>query len=561
MRFRSREIRRGIFYRDIIFGGKYLSISFILSLVFFTFLIDFFVLGRSLKKAIVATSLPFFYLLFSIFSSYMITRTKTLHRTIYLGMFSFYVFSYFLSTLFILFLLHGHLWQIIYNVWGAYTLAMSSLMIYYITYSFWRTVVAVAISGGILIGIGYFAIDWKILIISFCILMVPTLMISAIMEKKEMQQNKMSHIAKAYFESFLGNYKAIEGIQEVVGSFEEMQSDIIKIDPPGFFIVCNDIHYGPYKEVSASSMPGDVHEKDKRIVVVKAPSTHRENLASSKYKEKIEEKIFEAISEIKTKEVNTSISREVIPPIRVTMQSLGRAVLCTLDFCEEGYDDIPREVLLRLRKVFPEGVFIDAHSSRARDRSLKDIDEGVLRKFEEAVRICERKLEEEPGEDLYAAYYTSNPEFPELGRAGMKAFLLGGENRKCLYFVFDSNNIVFDVKEAIKKEFESRALYVEVISTDSHEKTTPSGMYDSLGHVTPVERILEECRNAYNELTRQLVKAKVGHRRVLHEVKILGDTWLSMLQMVFQNVKLIGYLLGFQAILMMILITLFVFVI
>ncbi len=561
MRFKSKEIRKGIFYRDIIFGGKYLSISFIVSLIFFTFLIDFFVLHRSLSKAIVATSVPFFYLLFSTFASYLITRSKTLHRTIYLGMFSFYVFSYFLSTLFILLLLHGHLWQIIYNVWGAYTLAMSALMLYYITYSFWRAAFAVMISGGILIGIGYFAIDWKILIISFCILMVPTLIISAIMEGSKMQQNKMSHIARAYFESFLGNYRAIEGVQEVVGSFEEMQSDIIKIDPPGFFLVCNDIHYGPYKKVSASSMPGEIHEMDERIIVVKAPSTHRENLASSKYKEKMIKKIFETIPEIKTKEIRTSLARVEVHPVRVTMQSLGRAVLCSLDFLEEGYDDIPREVLLRLRKIFPEGVFIDAHSSRARDRSLKDIDEGILKKFERAVMECERKLEETEPEDLHASYYSSSPDFPELGKAGMKAFMLGGKNKKCLYFVFDSNNIVFDVKEAIKKEFEGENLLVEVISTDSHEKTTPSGMYDSLGHVTPTERILEECRKAYSFLKENLQRAKAGHRRVLHDVKILGDTWLSMLQMVFQNVKLIGYLLGFQAILMVILITLFVFVI
>jgi|GEM_PF-2879282 len=494
-------------------------------------------------------------ILFSLLLDYPIVQGTVIKKqSLLYGLFSLFLLSYALTILYSLYIVQMNSFSKILSVWVPYSILMTMLVIYYSSFSALNALSVGAIHSIITIGALFHDIDFKMFLISMCVLAIPNIIIAGNLETRFLFV-KTKDIAKAYLSTFSKSFEYLENIQDIISEEKRVFSDIFMFKNNRgqiFWVVNNYFHYGPFMSIGSSEIPKMLLAALKNVLVFKGPATHRENISTSKRARRVTKRIVNSAMHMRTKELMARYCVVERDKFRVHCLDLSGFVICFVDILEEGYDDIPQEPLKDMlwRKDL---CIVDLHVSRGSHNKLRDFtrrDFQILKSLIESAMESVQKIKYVQAEVSYASFLPEG-NFTDIYSGGVHAILFKIGQLKILILDFDGNNMEWSFKTSLIKYLKDKGYEPIISTTDSHEKATPLGDYYMIGDTTRFEDFKDVINDMIRMLERNLSHAIFGHRKISHKTKILGDNWLSLLHHSLKTSKRVFILILLQVVLIM----------
>lgn len=357
---------------------------------------------------------------------------------------------------------------------------------------------------------------------------------------------------RVFFRAFLSEWSAgigdeLEGIIERNSTREDLKvasfSFRSKRGNMKAVMVVPSIHPGPFKGIGSSDLPGYLMRKLERelgcpVICAHGPSTHGQDLVKSSQCEDIYRETLETLREGRlTSKYSSSLAKVTEGGVSVTCQVLGDfAILTGSSSSSLPIDDVSLQVgnaaVTAAKKFVKEAVFVDSHNCI--DPKSDYVWPGS-RIGELLVKASQRATEEasQLGKDTFKVgaaklKATGISKIDGMGEEGVSAIVFQIANKSAAYIFFDSNNLVFNIRDLVTKELVKMGFdAVEVITSDTHSTSalSPSKLgYNPLGYSTPHDKVLQLAATVSKRALKNLEDANacVGVR-VVRGVKVAGE--------------------------------------
>ena len=282
------------------------------------------------------------------------------------------------------------------------------------------------------------------------------------------------------------------------------------------------VHPGPMGYVSGSDLPSkiarDLTDLTPNVLVAHGPTTHDENPATTSEVHKVGETIRKALGALAYTRPVGRACRAMFKRATALAQAFGDVVLIVASFAPQPTDDIDSATghaavqearLLGAR----EAIFVDAHNCLEPGVGLTLF--GTQRSHEiiEASKAATREALQAPKDPVRVGYGTRrgfcNPD-QGIGARGIEALVVEAGGQRTAYVLFDGNNMVPGVRDAVRARIASLVQESEAMTTDNHSVNLTMDGFNAVGAVLDMETILAHAEAAVREAIESLEPAEAG---------------------------------------------------
>jgi putative membrane protein len=302
------------------------------------------------------------------------------------------------------------------------------------------------------------------------------------------------------------------------------------------------IHPGPFKGVGSSSLPSFLMQRLEKdfgcpVLCAHGPSTHGENLVWSSQCQGIYERTLDILKRCRSFTSASPIVRLSEDGMSVTCQTFGDyALLVSASSPSLPTDDISLEVgenvVAAAQKSIKKAFFIDSHSCIDPESDYVLPGSAIsklLVKLSERAAINASKLDQRPFMVGASKLRTTGISRVEgMGEEGLSSLVIQVADSRYVYVLFDSNNLVVNLRELIVKGLRDAGFDdVEILTSDTHTTSAlrPGKMgYNPLGFLTPHDKIVKTAIQATNSAVENLEDASVCiGSQLIEDVKVAGE--------------------------------------
>lgn len=302
------------------------------------------------------------------------------------------------------------------------------------------------------------------------------------------------------------------------------------------------IHPGPFKGVGSSSLPSYLMQRLEKdfgcpAICAHGPSTHGENLVRSSQCQDIYEITLGILKRSHSYVSSGPILKLSEGGMSVACQTFGDScLLVSTSSPSLPTDDISLEVgenaIAAAQKSIKEAFFVDSHSCIDPESDYVLPGSKISRLL---VGLSQRaaenasKLSKRPFMIGAAKLRSTGISRVEgMGEEGVSALVVQVANKRNVYLVFDSNNLVVNLNDLLTEELRGAGFDdVEVLTSDTHSTSalTPGKMgYNPLGFLTPHDKIVKAAIRVTNSAVDNLEDATVCvGSQLVKNIRVAGE--------------------------------------
>jgi putative membrane protein len=302
------------------------------------------------------------------------------------------------------------------------------------------------------------------------------------------------------------------------------------------------IHPGPFRGVGSSSLPSFLMQRLEKdfgcpVLCAHGPSTHGENLVRSSQCQDIYERTLDILKRCHSYPSSGPIVRLSEDGMSVSCQIFGDyALLVSASSPSLPTDDISLEVgesaVAAAQKSIKKAFFIDSHSCIDPESDYVLPGSAIsklLAKLSQRTVINASELDQRPfmvGASKFRSTGMSRVE--GMGEEGLSSLVIQVADRRYVYLLLDSNNLVVNLREQIVKGLKDAGFDdVEVLTSDTHTTSAlrPGKMgYNPLGFLTPHDKIVKAAIQVTNSAVENLEHASVCiGSQLIKGLKVAGE--------------------------------------
>ncbi|HYT01136.1 MAG TPA: DUF2070 family protein [Thermoplasmata archaeon] len=265
------------------------------------------------------------------------------------------------------------------------------------------------------------------------------------------------------------------------------------------------VHPGPMGYVSGSDLPTKVarglSDLTPNILVAHGPTTHDENPATSAEVQKVSDAVRALVT---TAEYGVLVGRSCRASFKrasALAQAFGDVVLIVASFAPNPTDDIDSATghaavqearLLGAR----DAIFVDAHNCLEPGVGLTLFGSQRSHEIIEAAKAATEAALKSPKDKPRVGYAArrgfSSPD-QGIGARGIDTLIVETGGQKTAYILFDGNNMIPGIRDAIRERVASLVQESEAMTTDNHSVNLTMDGFNAVGAVLDRETILSQA--------------------------------------------------------------------
>jgi putative membrane protein len=282
------------------------------------------------------------------------------------------------------------------------------------------------------------------------------------------------------------------------------------------------VHPGPMGYVSGSDLPSKIARQlsdlTPNTLVAHGPSTHDENPATTAEVRKVAEAIRRAVG-------SAEFGMRVGRPCRATYgrasalaQAFGEVVLIVASFAPQPTDDIDsatgHAVVQEARLLGArDAIFVDAHNCLEAGVGLTLFGSQRSHEIIEASKAATQAALKAPTDTVRIGYGSrrgfATPD-QGIGARGIEALIIETGGHKTAYVLFDGNNMVPGVRDAIRARIAGLVQESEAMTTDNHSVNLTMDGFNAVGAVLDEATIMTQAEAAVRIAIEALERADVA---------------------------------------------------
>ncbi len=305
-----------------------------------------------------------------------------------------------------------------------------------------------------------------------------------------------------------------EGVTELEGFFSSISVEA-RVRVAGFafrtakalkaVFLAPTVHPGPMGLVGGSDLPTKVAsglaDLTPNVLVAHGPTTHDENPATTAEVHKVAEAARALLASAHFHRVAGPSYRATFGRATTLAQAVGDTVLLTTSFAPNPTDDIDSATghaavqEARLAGA-QDAVFVDAHNCLKPGVGLALFGSQASHEVVESAKAAAKGALAQPRGAPQAGYARRericSPD-QGLGTRGIEALVVEVEGQRTAYLLFDGNNMVPGMRDAIRARVAGLVQESEALTTDNHSVNLTMDGFNALGAVLDRETILSHA--------------------------------------------------------------------
>ncbi len=276
------------------------------------------------------------------------------------------------------------------------------------------------------------------------------------------------------------------------------------------------VHPGPMGYVGGSDLPSKVAkglaDLTPNVIVAHGPTTHDENPATSAEVSKIADHVRIAIGSADFRIAVGAPHRAMFGRATALAQAFGDVVLIVASFAPNPTDDIDSATghaavqEARLAGA-QDAVFVDAHNCLEPGVGLTLFGSERSHEIVQAARAATEAALAAPRTRARIGYGAKRgfctPD-QGIGARGIEALVVETGATRTAYVVFDGNNMVPGVRDAVRARLAGLVQESEALTTDNHSVNLTMDGFNPIGAVLDRETILTHAEAAVREALQDL---------------------------------------------------------
>ena len=329
----------------------------------------------------------------------------------------------------------------------------------------------------------------------------------------------------------LDHYTELEdvGVKELEGFFDSI-SVAARVRVPGIafrkdgglraLLLAPSVHPGPMGYVSGSDLPTKVAsglaDITPNVLVAHGPTTHDDNPATSAEVRRIADAVRAVLG---AASYGTRIGRAVrasAGKASVLAQAFGDAVLLVASFAPNPTDDIDSptgHAAVQEAKLAgaDDAILVDAHNCLQPGAGLTHFGSPESHEILQAVTQATKAALLSSRASLQIGYgRRSGFATPDqgIGARGIEALVIEAQDQRTAYVLFDGNNMVPGLRDAIRARISTLVQESEILTTDNHSVNLTMEGFNAVGAVLDHRVVLDESEAAVRDAAADLGPAQ-----------------------------------------------------
>lgn len=333
--------------------------------------------------------------------------------------------------------------------------------------------------------------------------------------------------ARREIEGFFESFAQPAEVRTAALAFRGAQGNVV-------LLVATHAHPGPFGRVAGSDMPAKLRtalsDVCKVVLVPHGPSTHDYNPATSTECLKIASTAREALAAGKPMSGGSRFVRVTLGKATATAQFFGDVALVTASLAPHPTDDIDGPTgHAAVRAAKDAGardcLFLDAHNSAAIASGLVHFGSedslSVIEATHKAVLAARERLA--ASVRVGVAEGTLGGIREGLGAQGLQVLIVEADGQRVAYLLFDGNNMVPGLRDAILAAVKEVVDEGEVLTTDNHSVNATMGGYNPIGMRMDRQRLIAFARGLVERALADLRPAEsVAGSGTVHGLRVFG---------------------------------------
>jgi len=282
------------------------------------------------------------------------------------------------------------------------------------------------------------------------------------------------------------------------------------------------VHPGPMGYVSGSDLPTkiarDLSDLTPNVLVAHGPTTHDENPATTAEVRKVAEAVRSSIATATFGSRVGQACRTTYGRAAALAQAFGDVVLIVASFAPQPTDDIDsatgyaavQEARLQGAR---DAVFVDAHNCLEPGVGLTLFGSHRSHEIIEAAKAVTQAALAAP-KAPFRVGYANRKGFctPDqgIGARGIEALVIETGGQKTAYVLFDGNNMVPGIRDAVRARLAGLVQESEAMTTDNHSVNLTMDGFNAVGAVLDQATILAQADAAVREAVANLEEAEAA---------------------------------------------------
>ncbi|MEM1511958.1 MAG: DUF2070 family protein [Candidatus Jordarchaeales archaeon] len=345
-----------------------------------------------------------------------------------------------------------------------------------------------------------------------------------------------------------------------IGSIEEREVLVLSFisqERPAVSLIVPMVHPGPFRKVGGATLPYVMAKAFEEQVgglagVAHGASTHAQNPVSRFEVVKLAEEVIKAaqLNKFKLGKPVSPLVQVERGPVRVGCQLFGDLALFTVSLTSCSYDDVHPSMLTELSKrlagEWNSDIFmIDAHSASEGRLELEpltpstEIAEEIIVAATNALRAAKTlKAARVKAGGGHASVLGAGVK-EGIGSGGVFSLLLDVEGHVSCYIIVDGNNMMYGLRESIRRRVEELGVHaVEVLTSDSHETNAVSiGERGSnpVGFSVDWNAVIDAALSSVEAAKKNMEEAEPTYFIEKVKVKVIGENSMTKLSLSVQK--------------------------
>lgn len=280
------------------------------------------------------------------------------------------------------------------------------------------------------------------------------------------------------------------------------------------------VHPGPFGLLGGSDLPYKLNQSlmksSNSVLVSHGTAGHGLNPSSSKEKDKIAEVVKDLLNKVEYSNSSSKFVR-IKDSMDVCAQVMGNGILLIHTSSPNPTDDVDDETGSAARKKAgqisnKDALLIDAHNCAEKGSGCiyfgsKESDQ-LINLAGKAARAASENLTRgiKAGFAQKTGYHTEKG----IGKTGIQVLVIQTNNQKTAYILFDGNNMVMGLRDAIRKAVSDLVDETEVLTTDNHAVNAIIGGFNPVGLRMEGQGIIEDVKILVKAAVDDLEDVTVG---------------------------------------------------
>ncbi len=282
------------------------------------------------------------------------------------------------------------------------------------------------------------------------------------------------------------------------------------------------VHPGPMGMVSGSDLPTKVarglSDLTDNVLVAHGPTTHDENPATTAEVAKVSEAARRLLAEAPFRSAAGVACRGSFGRAVALAQAFGDTVLVVASFAPNPTDDIDSATgyaAVQEAKLAGAGdaIFVDAHNCLEPGVGLTLFGSQGSHEIIQAARAATEAALHAPRQPLRVGYARKceicTPD-QGIGARGIEALVVEVGGQRTAYVLFDGNNMVPGMRDAVRARIAGLVQESEALTTDNHSVNLTMDGFNAVGAVLERETLLANAEAAVRDAVANLESAEAA---------------------------------------------------